>query len=122
MKYVLTILVLMAVGFGTFFLHTNVSEANDACFTVIDSQWGKGCKDDDPDSLQLTVQNVCDKTMSLLSCMDREGGKPFCVVKENIKAKGTFVMSACNATGNYKFTGCQRAYDCKQELKRITGQ
>ena len=121
MKYVLTILVLMAVGFGTFFLHTNVSEANDACFTVIDSQWGKGCSED-PSSLELTVQNICKEKMTLLYCLGQEGGAKDCKIRENVQGKASFKISACKATGSYDFTGCQRAYDCKQELKKKTGQ
>ena len=116
MKCTLTLIVLMVVGFGSFFLPTNVI-ANDAtCFVVTDSQWGKGCSAD-PNSLLLTVQNVCDKTMSLLSCMGQEGGKPSCLVKENIKAKASLEVSACNATGSYVFTGCERARDCNKALE-----
>ena len=121
MKYALTLLVILVVGFGTFFLHTNVSDADEACFNVTESQWGKGCSDD-PSSLELTVQNICKETMTLLYCLGQEGGAKDCKVKENIEGKASFKISACKATGSYEFTGCQSGYDCKQELKKKTGQ
>ena len=116
-KCTMTLVVILFVGFASFFLHTNTSYANEACFIVTDSQWGKGC-DGDPNSLQLTVQNNCDKKMSLLYCLAREGNKKLCHVKENMEAKASLVISACNATGTYEFTGCEKAYDCKQKLKK----
>ena len=122
MKYAMTLIVLVLAGFGPFFLHTNVSQANEACFTVIDSQWGKGCNEDDPNSLQLTVKNTCDKKMTLLYCMDRGANRKHCQVKENMEAKASLVISACNASGSYEFIGCERARDCKKELEKIMGK
>ena len=121
MKYVMTLIAIMVVGFATLFLHTDVSEANNACFIVTDSQWGKQCNED-PNSLELTVKNTCDKKMSLLYCMDQEGGAKVCKVMEDVEGGASIKISACKATGSYDFTGCERAYDCKQELKSITGQ
>ncbi len=121
MKHVLTLIVLMLAGFGTIFLHTNVSDANEACFNVTGSQWGKVCNDD-PSGLELTVENVCKEKMTLLYCLGQEGGARLCKIRENIPGGASFKISACKATGSYDFTGCERAYDCKQELKRMTGQ
>ncbi len=121
MKYVMTLLVIMVVGFGTLFFTTNIAESNDACFQVTSSQWGGQCNED-PNSLELTVQNVCNNKMALLYCLAQEGGRKDCKVKENIEGKASFKISACKATGSYEFTGCERGYDCKQELKKITGK
>ncbi len=121
MKCVMTLIFLVLAGFGALILHPGVADADEACFQVTGSQWGTSCNED-PDSLELTVQNVCDKKMTLLYCLSQDGGKKVCKVKENVQGKASIKISACKATGSYDFTGCERAYDCKQELKKITGQ
>ncbi len=115
-KCSMTLLVILFVGFASLFVHTNVSHASDACFIVTDSQWGKSC-DGDPNSLELTIKNTCDKKMALLSCMDHTDSKKSCSVRGDIEGGANVKIFTCNANGNYKLIGCERTYDCKQAMK-----
>ncbi len=115
-KCAMTLLVYLFVGFASFLLHTGHAGANEACFQVTDSAWGTKC-DGDPNSLELTVKNTCDKKMALLSCMDRTDSKRSCSVRGDIEGGANVKIFTCNANGNYKLIGCERTYDCKQAMK-----
>jgi hypothetical protein len=118
----LTLIVILVGVFATFFLHAYTVEAgDDACFQVQASQWGKSCGED-PSALEITLKNVCSKKMSLIYCLDQEGGKRDCRIKANISGGDLFKVSACKATGNYEFTACEKTRDCKKELKKKIGK
>ena len=120
-KYTMTILVIMVVGFATFFGLTNTARANSACFQVASSEWATQCNAD-PNALELTVKNACKEKMALLSCMDKTDGKKDCKVNGSVAGGATVKIFTCNASGSYEFVGCEKAYDCQLELKKKMGQ
>ena len=93
-----------------------VGAAND-CFKVVASQWGKHC-DGDPSSLELTVKNTCNDAMSLLYCLEQEGGAWDCQIMQDIKKDAEVTVHSCKNTGNYEFTACLDTYDCQQEKEK----
>lgn len=116
----LTLLVLLIVGFATIILQASATSANNACFQVKASQWGARCGGD-PLSLEITVENTCQQKMSLLYCLEQEGGKKECNVAADIMAGDTTKVFTCKGTGNYEFIACEKSKDCKKELKKKRG-
>ncbi|KKL73246.1 hypothetical protein LCGC14_2076830 [marine sediment metagenome] len=116
-KCAMTLLVILFVGFASFFALTGPAGAGEACFQVTDSAWGTKC-DGDPNSLELTVKNVCKEKMAFLFCLNKEDGKKDCQVRESVQGGASLKIFTCNASGSYEFIACEKAYDCKQELKK----